>query len=85
MKEWKKVDGASPSRSVQLIVSLPGHHIAALDRVLVELRLRRRFSVTRSELIGILIEAVRTSDVDLSEGSSADTIAAAALTLFGRG
>lgn len=58
----------------KLIVNLSPRQVALLDRLAVDLLLRRRFRITRSELIGAIIDAWQSGRVDLSAACSGEEI-----------
>jgi hypothetical protein len=68
---------------VQFVIVLPRDLIAKVDETRVNVRLRQRFALTRSELFGALIDVVMASGLDLSLAGSATAIAEAARPAFG--
>ncbi|HUP46271.1 MAG TPA: hypothetical protein VM779_12240 [Thermoanaerobaculia bacterium] len=49
-------------------------HVAYLDRLAIDIRLRHGKAISRAELIRGLIEAAFQSGVDLSQADSIDTL-----------
>jgi hypothetical protein len=68
-----------PQRTIgfpfKLTVNLNLRQIALLDRLAVDLLLKRRFRITRSDLIAAIIDAWQSAGVDLSVACSGEEIA----------
>lgn len=58
----------------KITVVLLDRHVAYLDRLAIEIRLRHAKAISRAEIIRAFIEAAAASEVDLSQASSADEI-----------
>jgi hypothetical protein len=67
-------DRAASSQS-KVTVNLLLRHVALLDRLAIDMRPKRRFRITRSDLIAGIIDAWQRSGVDLSEVCSGQEIA----------
>ncbi len=76
---------STPSRSVgrpvvhteswaKITVVLLERHVAFLDRLAIDIRLKHRKSISRAEIIRGLIEAAFQSGVDLSQADSLEAI-----------
>lgn len=58
----------------KITVVLLDRHVAYLDRLAIDIRLRHGKAISRAEIIRGLIEASKESGVDLSQADSIDTI-----------
>jgi hypothetical protein len=58
----------------KITVVLLDRHVAYLDRLAIDIRLRHGKAISRAELIRGLIEAAFQSGVDLSQADSIDTL-----------
>lgn len=58
----------------KITVVLLDRHVAYLDRLAIDIRLRHGRAISRAELIRGLIEAAFQSGVDLSQADSIDTL-----------
>jgi hypothetical protein len=58
----------------KVTVNLNLRQIALLDRLAVDMLLKRRFRITRSDLIAAIIDAWQCGGVDLSEACSEEEI-----------
>jgi hypothetical protein len=58
----------------KITVVLLDRHVAYLDRVAIDIRLKHGRAISRAEIIRALIEAAEQSGIDLSEGYSIDSL-----------
>jgi len=58
----------------KVTVVLLDRHVAFLDQVAIEIRLKHRKAISRAEIIRALVEASFQSEVDLSAADSEDSI-----------
>ena len=58
----------------KITVVLLDRHVAYLDRLAIDIRLKHGKAISRAELIRGLIEAAFQSGVDLSQADSIDTL-----------
>src|SRR5437588_11459098 len=58
----------------KITVVLLDRHVAYLDRLAIDIRLKHGKAISRAELIRGLIEAAITSGIDLSQADSIDTL-----------
>ena len=58
----------------KITVVLLDRHVAFLDRLAIDIRLKHGKAISRAEIIRGLIEAAFQSGVDLSQADSIDTI-----------
>jgi hypothetical protein len=58
----------------KVTVVLLDRHVAFLDRLAVEIRLKHHKAISRAEIIRALIEAPSQGDIDLSDAVSTDSI-----------
>jgi hypothetical protein len=58
----------------KITVVLLDRHVAYLDRLAIDIRLKHGKAISRAEIIRGLIEAAFQSGVDLSEAHSIDTL-----------
>jgi hypothetical protein len=60
----------------KITVVLLDRHVADLDRLAIEIRLRHGRAISRAEIIRAFIEAAHLSGVDLSDARTADEMVA---------
>ena len=58
----------------KITVVLLDRHVANLDRLAIDIRLRHGKAISRAEIIRALIEAAFQSGVDLSQANSLETL-----------
>lgn len=58
----------------KITVVLLDRHVALLDRLAVDIRLKHGKAISRAELIRALIEAAYQSGIDLSDATSSDAL-----------
>jgi hypothetical protein len=58
----------------KITVVLLDRHVANLDRLAIDIRLRHGRAISRAEIIRAFIEAAYQSGIDLSEATSGDAI-----------
>jgi hypothetical protein len=58
----------------KITVVLLDRHVAYLDRLAIDIRLKHGRAISRAEIIRALIEAAEQSGIDLSEAYSIDTL-----------
>ena len=58
----------------KITVVLLDRHVAFLDRLAVDIRLKHSRAISRAEIIRALIEAASKSGADLSQADSAETL-----------
>src|SRR5258705_4417176 len=84
--EIKKGERVSPAKSnrgrpivhtepwAKITVVLLDRHVAYLDRLAIDIRLKHGRAISRAEIIRGLIEAAFQSGIDLSQADSIDTL-----------
>lgn len=65
------------------MVVLLHRHVAYLDEIAVEFRLRHHFPISRASLIIALIESAAGSNVDLTDAASEEEVAAMLRKVWG--
>jgi hypothetical protein len=58
----------------KITVVLLDRHVASLDRLAIDIRLKHGKAISRAEIIRAFIEAASQSGIDLSEATSGDAI-----------
>ena len=66
-----------------IVVVLLHRHVAYLDEIAVEFRLRHHFPISRASLIIALIESAAGSNVDLTDAASEEEVAAMLRKVWG--
>lgn len=74
MEAWSKIT-----------VVLLDRHVAYLDRIAIEIRLKHRRAISRAEIIRALVDAAESSGVDLSEAQDVESIVSMLKAAWGGG
>lgn len=75
LKRQSEAERFSRNPWVKITLVALDRHVAELDRLAIEIRLKHTKAIARAEIIRAFIEAAIESGIDLSEADSAEGIA----------